>query len=193
VSVMAKRRLGIALLALVLVLVGGCTRPNNPDRYDRSKAMESAPTFRGIVVSARQVEVSGQERGSNTAGNIAGAAAGGVAGSAIGGGRGGLLSAIAGVVGGAVLADRAQDVVTAHVAYEYIVEIEMPIMRREGEWVGTRANLSTGMEKVLRTVVQKDESPIAAGSRVFLIDHRKDPRIIPDGAAQPQPKVDLTQ
>ena len=192
-SVLAKRCLSAALCCLVVALAAGCTRPNNPDRYDRSKAMTSAPTYRGIVLSVRQVEVTGQEKGSNIAGNIAGGAAGGVAGSTIGGGRGGMLAAIAGVVGGAILADRAQDIATAHVAFEYIVEVEAPVYRREGDVGGTQANLTGTFEKVLRTVIQKDEKPFAIGSRVFLIDNKEDPRVIPDGTAQPQPKVDLSQ
>lgn len=178
-------------LGLAVALVAGCTRPNNPERYDRGNTDASARTYRGIVLSARQVEVSGQQSGgSNTVGNIAGGAAGGVVGSAVGGGRGGLLSTIIGVVGGVIAADKAQELATAHKAYEYIVEIEAPVERREGSVASSNANLTYTFEKVLRTVVQQDERPLAVGARIFLIDN-KDPRVILDSTTQPQPKVDL--
>lgn len=184
------RKIGGLAAMVALTLVVGCTRPNNPERYDRANTDISARTYRGIVLSVRQVEVSGQQGGSNTAGNIAGGALGGVAGSTVGGGRGGLLSAIVGVVGGVIAADKVQELATAHKAYEYVVEIEAPLERREGTVASSNANITYSVEKILRTVIQQDERPLAVGSRVFMIDS-KDPRVVPDSAAAAQPKVDL--
>jgi len=185
---------GAALMVatvLALLLATGCTRPNNPDRYERRNTEKSVNTYRGIVLNVRQVEVSGQQ-GGNLPGSAAAAAAGGVVGSAAGGGRGSVLGAIAGVIGGAVIGDKVQDGVTAYNAYEYIVEIEWPTHRRQGDLWGANANLAFGWEKILRTIVQQDAQPMSIGARIFLIDGR-DPRVIPDATAQAQPKVDMKE
>lgn len=178
-------------LALVLAATTSCSRPNNPERYERRNTEKSVKTFRGVVLNVRQVEVSGQQ-GGNLPGNAMGGAAGGVAGSAAGSGRGSVLGAIAGVIGGAVVADKFQDGATAYNAYEYIVEVEAPVIRREGIWFGLDANLTSVSEKILRTVVQQDTQPMTVGARIFLIDG-KDPRVILDVSVQPQPKIDMKE
>lgn len=179
------------IVGTLLVMVAGCTKPNEPGRYDRANTTESVTTMRGIVLSVRQVEVTGQKTGDNTTGNILGGAGGAVAGSAVGKGRGSLLGAILGVAAGVIATDKVQDLATAYQAFEYIVEVEAPITRIEGLDRDRKTNVSRADEKILRTVIQQEEKPLAVGARVFLIDG-KDPRVIPDSSAQPQPKVDLS-
>lgn len=78
------RRIFYFIAALILCLeVTACTHNISPDTYAVGSVGQVNRAAKGVIVSARQVDISGSQSG---VGGAAGAAGGAVAGSAIGGG-----------------------------------------------------------------------------------------------------------
>jgi outer membrane lipoprotein SlyB len=104
-----------------LVLIG-CTRNISPDSYAVGSVGQVNRAVRGVIISVRQVNISGSQSGAVGA---AGAAGGAVAGSAIGGGtRENILGAIAGAVIGGIAGSAIEEGSTRQQGMEYVVEAQ---------------------------------------------------------------------
>lgn len=149
-------------VALSLSL-GGCARQISPSVYSGQTVGETAQTYRGFIVSKRQVEVADSDKlQENTTGALLGGATGAVVGSAFGGGRGAVASTVLGGIGGAVAGAYAQKSMASQDGFEYVVELQS----------GT-----------LKTVVQGLEPSLSVGQRVLLMVSTKGrSRIIPDAS-----------
>jgi outer membrane lipoprotein SlyB len=105
----------------VLALLGACQRNISPDSYAVGSVGQVNRTVRGVIISARPVNISGSQSG---LGIGAGAAGGGLAGSAIGKGSGNGLAVLGGVVAGGIAGAVAEDAITRQTGVEYVVETE---------------------------------------------------------------------
>ncbi len=148
-------------------MLSGCAREISSNVYSDSHVGEASRTFRGIVVSVREIEVTNAEKlQENTAGILAGGVGGGVVGHQFGKGGGNTAATAAGALLGAVAGAYAEKALSSQTALEYIVE------------------LSTGE---MRTVVQGKDAKYAPGQRILLIVGQQGrSRIIPDSSPTPQ-------
>lgn len=143
-------------LLLITLLLSGCQRDLSPDAYNVSAVGQVNRVVRGIVISARPVDISGSKSG---VGAGAGALAGGVAGSSIGGNaRTNIIGAVGGAVVGGVAGAVVEEGSTRQTGMEYVVE---------------------ATNGALLTVVQGDNKPLAVGQTVLVI-YGNPSRIIPD-------------
>jgi len=108
----------ILAASLVALTVTGCAPSISPNNYGTYSAGQVNNVVKGVVTSARIVNVAG----SSTIGTIAGGAIGAIAGSAIGGGRGSILTAIGGGLVGAGLGNAAESRLTARQGIEYVIK-----------------------------------------------------------------------
>ena len=148
----------LALLAAPLALAG-CGSRYSADEYAVRAVQQANPVQQGVVAGFRRVAIAAE----GAAGTAAGGAAGGVIGNAAGGGR---LTGALGTVGGALV----------------------------GGLVGTAAERATantdGIEYIIRrvdnnellSVTQRDQVPIAVGTRVLVITGTQ-ARVLPDYTA----------
>lgn len=156
-------------LALILLIVTGCTRQISQNVYKGSDVGAPASTYRGVIVSARQVTVEeGDKLSDNTMGIAGGALAGGLIGSQFGGGStaplvGAGLGAVAGGVGGAFLEKH----LTTQDAMEYTVQID-----------------GTGN---LMTIVQGVDTVYSVGQRVLVMVYTQGRSRIVADQSQPAP------
>ncbi len=111
----------LALLGIALV-VGGCTQNISPTAYSVGSVGQVNRTISAVVISAREVDVTG----TNAMGASAGALAGGAAGSGLGGAnaRGNIVGAVGGAVIGGLIGAAIESNVTKQKAIEYVVETE---------------------------------------------------------------------
>jgi outer membrane lipoprotein SlyB len=136
----------LASSVLGLAMVGACTPYYGGTTYSGYEVGRAAAVDRGVIVSARDVEVRGPNSG---VGTVVGAGTGAVAGSYIGhGGRGSVLGAIGGLVVGGIIGSAVEDAATRGYATEFIVQ------RQDG------AQFS---------VVQTNEERLQVGERVVVI------------------------
>ncbi|MBN9343371.1 MAG: hypothetical protein BGO76_05565 [Caedibacter sp. 38-128] len=157
----------LMMVCSTAAMLSGCAREISSNVYSDTHVGEASRTFRGIVVSVREVEVTNAEKlQENTAGIVAGGVGGGVVGHQFGKGRGNTAATAAGALLGAVAGAYAEKALSSQNAFEYIVE------------------LSTGE---MRTVVQGKDTKYAPGQRVLLIVGQEGrSRIIPDSSPAPQ-------
>lgn len=105
-----------------MILLAACTRNISPDTYSVGSVGEANRTVRGIIISVRDVKITGNSSG---VGAGAGATGGAVAGSAIGnGGRSNALGAIGGAVVGGIAGAVIEEGSTRQIGIEYVVETE---------------------------------------------------------------------
>ncbi len=157
----------LMLVSSAAAMISGCAREISSNVYSDTHVGEASRTFRGMVVSVREVEVTNAEKlQENTTGMGVGALAGGVGGYQIGKGRGQVAATAAGAILGAVAGAYAEKALSSQTAFEYIVELS------NGE---------------MRTVVQGKDTKYAPGQRVLLIVGQQGrSRIIPDSSPAPQ-------
>lgn len=159
-----RRFIILASSALGLAALSACSPYYTGTTYSGYEVGRAAAVDRGVIVSAREVEV----RGPNTGvGTVVGAGTGAVAGSYIGhGGRGSVLGAIGGLVVGGILGTAIEDAATRGYATEFVVQ------RQDG------AQFS---------VVQTNEERLQVGERVVVI-YADQARLTRDNGQYPQPQ-----
>lgn len=112
-----------------------CATPNaSSTQYSASSLSMAARTIEAVVVSKRQVQISG----TSSVGGTAGAAVGGITGSSIGSSsRDALAGAVVGAVAGGLIGAAIESNATKQQAYEYIVKSDvtglMTIIQSESE------------------------------------------------------------
>ncbi len=145
----------LSVLVSLFILIG-CTRNISPDSYAVGSVGQVNRAVKGVIISVRQVNISGSQSG---AGGAAGAAGGAVAGSAIGGGtRENILGAIGGAVIGGIAGSAIEEGSTRQQGMEYVVETQ---------------------NGSLITVVQGIDPPLSVGKKVIVLYGTR-ARIIPD-------------
>lgn len=143
-------------LSLFFVNLISCTRNVSPNSYAVGSVGQVNRAVKGIIISAREVEISGNQSG---LGGSAGAAAGATAGTFIGGGaRENILGAIGGAVIGGVVGSIAEEGSTRQKGIEYVIETE---------------------NGALISIVQGVEPLLAVGKKIILLYGTRS-RIIPD-------------
>lgn len=140
------RKVAMALIATMTV--SGCAREIGGASVDSSQIGSAVQTERGVVESARFVQVQeGDQLQDNLLGGAIGGVAGGVAGSLVGGGAGRVLASGAGALAGAAIGSTVQQRSSRQTAVEYVVRVSAD--RRV-------------------TIVQTDATPIPVGTPVFV-------------------------
>ena len=150
-----------------LLLTSGCARRISQNYYSSTSVGEAAHTYKGVIISARKVEVGEAERlQDNSLGLGAGALAGGIAGSQIGqGSTAALLGGAGGALLGGIAGSYIQDGLSSQTGMEYSVQLD---------------------NSQIMTVVQGDEEVYQAGQRVLVIVSKKGrSRIVPDQSTTP--------
>jgi outer membrane lipoprotein SlyB len=89
-------RSGVAIAALLAVILAGCATPAGPGYYYRGEALRPQSVEMGVVENLRPIALQAPDTG---VGTVGGAALGGLAGSAAGHGAG----QAAAIIGGAIL------------------------------------------------------------------------------------------
>jgi len=144
----------LTVLVLSSYLVG-CTHNISPDSYAVGSVGQVNRAVRGVIISVRQVDISGSQSG---VGGAAGAAGGAVAGSAIGGGtRENILGALGGAVIGGIAGSAIEEGSSRQKGIEYVVETQ---------------------NGSLITVVQGSDPPLSVGRNVIVLYGTR-ARIIP--------------
>ncbi len=160
---MRKRISSTLVLLAVLSSVAGC-RSYSPNEYNPGGMQQANKVDRAVVQSYREIDVEDPSLGLGTG---AGAAAGGIAGSQIGQGSGNAAAVLGGVLIGGGLGYLIDREANATKAFEYILE------KKDGDLI---------------TLAQKEDVPLAIGSRVFILYGTK-ARIIPDTTPEPATPV----
>jgi outer membrane lipoprotein SlyB len=151
-----RRIFKFGTLSILCLNVTACTPNISPDSYAIGAVGQTNRAVRGVIVSAREVDISGSRSG---VGGAAGAAAGGVGGSAIGSSvRGNVVGAIGGAVVGGIIGSVVEEGTTAQKGMEYVVETE---------------------NGALITVVQGIDQPLSTGRKVIVL-YGSRARVIPD-------------
>lgn len=135
----------VACVFLALVAVGGCKRDVSPDSYSVGSVGQVNRVVRGVIISARPVDI----EGTRGVGTLAGAGIGGTAGTALGDStEASIIGAIGGAVIGGVVGATVEEGVTSQVGIEYVIEAE---------------------NGALLTIVQGEEDPLQPGARVLVM------------------------
>ncbi|SCA62650.1 Outer membrane lipoprotein pcp [Chlamydiales bacterium SCGC AG-110-M15] len=135
--------------ALSLTLFTSCAREISSNVYEADHVGETSETYRGVIISARQIRVTDKERlEENTLGAVGGGVTGAVVGSNIGKGKGSEVGSVVGALAGAVLGSMAEKKLKEQMGMEYVVELS------NGE---------------LRTVVQGTNQALSVGQNVLLM------------------------
>ncbi len=186
-------------LILALLLVTGCTRQISQNAYKGADVGAPATTYRGVIISARQITVEeGDMLEDNAMGIMGGGLVGGLLGSQIGGGNtapliGAGVGAVAGGVGGAFLEKHLK----TQQGMEYTVQIDgsnslMTIVQ------GVDEVYKVG-QRVLVMVYTKGRSRIVAdNSQAAPVQYQQQqPQVVymqaPPQAQAPQPQVVYAQ
>jgi len=145
---MMKKMFMVTLCSLT-TLLGGCARQISPNVYSEASVGETSQTFRGKVLTAREVLIEGKEKlDQNSTGLLGGGLAGGVIGNQFGQGGGNLAMTAAGALAGALGGAFAQKELEKQNAIEYTLELQ---------------------DGSLRTVVQGPEPRFMAGQKILLM------------------------
>lgn len=152
----------IVVLSSVIIIgvLSGCAPNVSPDSYGVGSVGSVNRAVKGVVISARHVNISGTNSGG---GALAGGAAGGVAGSALGGGgnpRTNVVGAIGGMAVGAIAGAALEEAATKQMGMEYVVQAE---------------------NGALLTIVQSDDKQFAEGQKVIVLYGARS-RVIPDNS-----------
>ena len=149
--------LRVAAIASVIVMTA-CQPRISADSYAIGSVGQVNRTVRGVVISARAVNVSGTQSG---LGAGAGALTGGIAGSAIGSGaRANAVGAVAGALVGGIAGAVIEESASRQIGMEYVVQTD---------------------NGALLTIVQGSELPLSVGQKVLAI-YGTQSRVIADPA-----------
>ena len=140
---------GLFCTLIAAFCLSGCTAPNaSNSQYSAGSLSAAIRTVEAVVVSKRQVMVSG----TSTFGGMSGAAVGGIAGASMGGNQSdSMAGAVVGAVAGGLIGAAVESSATKQSAYEYIVKSDV-----------------TG----LMTLIQSDPE-IQVGDTVFVVLNNK--------------------
>jgi outer membrane lipoprotein SlyB len=135
----------------VSLFLTACAKDIRPEAYSDQQVGETAETFQGVIVQARDVVVTaGDETGAGP-GTLLGGIGGGVAGNQFGRGSGNVAATAGGVVLGGVLGTLAERQLKKQPGVEYVVKLA---------------------DGSLKTVVQAPEPRFTVNQRVFLLVSR---------------------
>lgn len=150
----------IVISALSCCLLAACAPNVSPDSYSVGSVGSVNRAVKGIIISARQINITGTNSGG---GALAGGATGGVLGSGVGGGntRTNVVGAIGGVVAGSIVGAAVEEVATKQTGMEYVIQTE---------------------NGALLTIVQSDDSQLAEGQKVIVLYGSRS-RVIPDNTS----------
>lgn len=149
----------IVFIAVAALSLAGCARQISPNVYTETHVGEASTTYRGMVVSVRQVRVAPEKLEENATGTALGGVAGGVAGYQFGQGRGQVAATAAGALLGAIAGNLAENELKSQDAYEYVVELESGTLKTVVQ--GMDVKLNPG-DRVLLIVGQKGRSRLVA-------------------------------
>lgn len=140
-SVLFQSTALVMALSATTVLLSGCGKQISPNTYSEAHVGEASRTFRGIVVSVREVNIQAHERiQDNTTGGLIGGVAGGVAGAQFGQGRGQLAAGAAGALLGAAVGAFAEQEMSGQTGLEYVIELANGEMRTVVQGLDVRFN-----------------------------------------------------
>jgi outer membrane lipoprotein SlyB len=144
-----------------LLLLTNCAKNISSNEYSETEVGAVKHTYRGAVISARNVKVNGADSlGDNQAGLIGGGLAGGILGSQPGKGRGSSVGLVLGAAAGALGGAFAEKGLKSQEGIEYSVE------------------LSSGR---IMTLVQGTDHALSVGQRVLvMVGSKGRSRIVPD-------------
>lgn len=148
---MKSLKIALSITAIAAaVSITGCAPNISPNAYDVSNVGSVNNVVRGVIVSARPVQVNTNSNNNGvSAGGLAGALAGGAAGSAIGGGtRANLIGAVGGALLGGIAGTEIQKGLTRQTGIEYVIK-------------------TTGGNYI--SVVQGSQTALSVGQRVMVI------------------------
>lgn len=147
--------LRLALPAIVLASLVGCGPDYSPDTYSTAAVQQANKVDQGVIAGYREVAI----RSDGTVGAVTGGAAGGVLGAQEpDGGVVTALSAIGGTLVGGLVGASVERAAGDTTAFEYLVR------KKNGDLI---------------SVTQKDQSPLAVGLKVLVIEG-KQARVVPD-------------
>jgi outer membrane lipoprotein SlyB len=147
--------LRVCLPVVLLAALAGCGRDYSPNTYSTAAVQQANKVDQGVIAGFREVAI----RSDGTVGAVAGGAAGGVLGAqAPEGGVITALSAIGGTLIGGIVGTTAEHVTDDTKGFEYVVR-------------------KTGGDLV--AVTQKDQTPLAVGLKVLVIEG-KQARVVAD-------------
>lgn len=156
-----SRMLALAAVGVSMLAAAACAPVNTGSTYGPYQMGRPAPVDRGIIVSEREVDVSGPRTG---VGTVVGAGSGAIIGSTIGRStRANLLGAIGGAVIGGVIGTGVEQAVSHGKAVEFIVQ---------------RPDRSTF------SIVQTNEDRLQVGEHVLII-HGEQTRLVRDTSVSP--------
>lgn len=151
-------KLKTLLLIAPMFFVAGCASSLTGDSYNRYDARQVQNISYGNIVELKLVKIEGTK---SPIGAIAGAALGGVAGNTIGGGSGRTLMTIIGAVGGGLLGNQGEELLTRSNGVEIVVKLDdgntkgfvQEVNPNEQFNVGDRVRLSTvnGKTRVVKS------------------------------------------
>ena len=159
-----KKFMQASLVAASVASLHGCARDISSSSYSEGNVGDVSTTYRGIIVAAREVNVTGSDNLSdNTTGIVGGGALGALAGSQIGKGRGSVAGAVGIGALGAVAGALAEKELKKQQGMEYTVELQ------NGK---------------IKTIVQGMEPRFQSGQRVLLmVNPNGRSRVVPDNTA----------
>lgn len=151
-------------LAAFSCLFSSCARNISSNVYSANSVGEASKTYKGVIISTRQVTVEEHERlEENGLGIVGGGIGGAVVGSQIGKGSGNTLALIGGAIAGATAGAFAEKALKSQDATEYVVALD------NGDAM---------------TVVQAIEPVLTEGQRVFVIvSHEGRSRLVANNSA----------
>tara|TARA_R110000868_G_scaffold1116_4_gene8573 strand:+ start:3884 stop:4414 length:531 start_codon:yes stop_codon:yes gene_type:complete len=154
-----KHHMAMALAVTAsLLATAGCAKHSSQNVYQSNEVGRSSAVTFGSVVSARIVDINGNNTGIGT---LVGGAAGAGAGSYIGNGTGSIWGAAAGALVGAAIGTAAEQAAANRRGIEYLVMLE------------------SGEAMSVVQEIPNNEMPIAAGSRVIVQNSGGYQRILP--------------
>lgn len=167
---MGKMKKIIALSLSCLFLLTNCAKNLSSHEYSEDEAGSVKYTYRGVVLSVRNVKVqSGDSLEDNKAGLFGGGLAGGLLGAQLGKGRGEVVGAVLGAAAGAVGGSLLEKGLKSQEGIEYSVE------------------LTDGR---IMTIVQGTDTHLSVGQRVLvMVGSKGRSRVVPDSSPVPQKSV----
>lgn len=155
-------KIGLTIAVASALLLSSCAREISPNVYNESHVGEASRSFRGSIISVREITVTaGEHLEDNSTGIGLGAVAGGLAGNQFGSGSGNIAATVGGAVLGGVAGAFAEKQLKSQTALEYIVELDNRELRTVVQ--GTEPRLSPGT-RVILMIGQKGRSRIVADS-----------------------------
>lgn len=115
----------IALVALAVSCISGCSRDFSNTSYTSHEVGEATEVFTGTIIDVKIVKISEKNRtADNSTGMFTGALTGAVLGSMVGGGHGSTAVATAGALAGGLIGAAAEDNMSTQKGAQYFVKLE---------------------------------------------------------------------